>query len=60
MDSDSSYNSEEMNFISTATIVTVILFSSLAMLASTGTNIILQKDWIVVITDNDTDMLASN
>ena len=42
-----------------ATIVGVIAFSSVARLASSGTVIILQKDWIVVISDNDTDYLAS-
>ena len=42
-----------------ATIVGVISFSSVARLASSGTVIILQKDWIVVISDNDTDYLAS-
>ena len=42
-----------------ATIVGVILFSSIARLASSGTVIILQKDWIVVISENDTDYLAS-
>ena len=42
-----------------ATIVGVITFSSVARLASSGTVIILQKDWIVVISDNDTDYLAS-
>ena len=42
-----------------ATIVGVIAFSSIARLASSGTVIILQKDWIVVIADNDTDYLAS-
>ena len=41
------------------TIVVVIGFSSIARLASSGTVIILQKDWIVVISDNDTDYLAS-
>jgi len=41
-----------------ATIVGVITFSSVARLASSGTVIILQKDWIVVISDNDTDYLA--
>merc|ERR1712241_1049468 len=40
------------------TVVVVIGFSSIARLASSGTVIILQKDWIVVISDNDTDYLA--
>jgi len=35
-----------------------ILFASLARLASSGVNIIIQKDWIVVIAENDTDRLA--
>jgi hypothetical protein len=42
-----------------ATIIGVITFSSIARLSSSGTVIILQKDWIVVIADNDTDYLAS-
>ena len=41
------------------TIIVVIAFSSIARLASSGTVIILQKDWIVVISDNNTDYLAS-
>lgn len=41
------------------TICLVIGFSAVAKLASTGNVIILQKDWIVVITGNDTHMLAS-
>ena len=41
------------------TIICVITFSSIAKLASSGTVIILQKDWIVVIADNNTDYLAS-
>eukprot|EP00095_Tigriopus_kingsejongensis_P004583 snap_masked-scaffold715_size107919-processed-gene-0.5 protein:Tk04583 transcript:snap_masked-scaffold715_size107919-processed-gene-0.5-mRNA-1 annotation:"putative ferroportin" len=40
-------------------IVTVIGFSAVAKLASTGNVIILQKDWIVVITGNDTHQLAN-
>merc|ERR1719486_866778 len=40
------------------TIVVVIGFSSVARLASSGTVIILQKDWIVVISENDTNYLA--
>eukprot|EP00094_Tigriopus_californicus_P010640 TCALIF_10264-PA protein Name:"Similar to SLC40A1 Solute carrier family 40 member 1 (Homo sapiens)" AED:0.13 eAED:0.13 QI:0/0/0/0.85/1/1/7/0/485 len=42
-----------------ATICLVIGFSAVAKLASTGNVIILQKDWIVVITGNDTHMLAN-
>merc|ERR1712110_106667 len=38
--------------------ISSILFASLARLASSGVNIIIQKDWIVVIADNDTDRLA--
>lgn len=41
------------------TICLVIGFSAVAKLASTGNVIILQKDWIVVITGNDTHMLAN-
>merc|ERR1712045_811945 len=38
--------------------ISSILFASLARLASSGVNIIIQKDWIVVIAENDTDRLA--
>ncbi len=46
-------------YVHVVTIVSVITFSSIAKLASTGNTIILQKDWIVVIADNDLDLLAS-
>jgi len=36
-----------------------ILLASVARLASAGTNIIIQKDWIVVISEGDTDRLAT-
>ena len=42
-----------------ATIIGVIIFSSVVRLASSGTIIILQKDLTVVISGNDTDYLAS-
>jgi len=35
-----------------------ILLASIARLASSGTNIIIQKDWVVVIAEGDTDLLA--
>jgi len=38
--------------------ISAILFASIARLASSGVNIIIQKDWIVVIAENDTDRLA--
>ena len=41
------------------TSMSVIGFSSIGRLASAGTVIILQRDWIVVIADGNTDMLAS-
>ena len=42
-----------------ATIVGVIVFSSIIRLASSGTIIIIQKDLIVVISNNDNDHLSS-
>lgn len=38
--------------------VSSIILASMARLASSGVNIIIQKDWIVVIAENDTDRLA--
>merc|ERR1719315_490009 len=38
--------------------VGAIILASIARLASSGTNIIIQKDWIVVIAGEDTDLLA--
>merc|ERR1712055_663385 len=38
--------------------VGAIILASVARLASSGTNIIIQKDWIVVIAEDDTDQLA--
>merc|ERR1719315_539117 len=38
--------------------VGAIILASIARLASSGTNIIIQKDWIVVIVGEDTDLLA--
>jgi len=35
-----------------------IFLASVARLASSGTNIIIQKDWVVVIAKGDTDLLA--
>merc|ERR1712038_2144862 len=38
--------------------ISSIILASMARLASSGVNIIIQKDWIVVIAENDTDRLA--
>jgi len=38
--------------------VIAIILASVARLASSGVNIIIQKDWIVIIADNDNDKLA--
>merc|ERR1712045_187033 len=38
--------------------ISSIIFASIARLASSGVNIIIQKDWIVVIAGDDTDRLA--
>merc|ERR1719384_681888 len=38
--------------------VSSIILASMARLTSSGVNIIIQKDWIVVIAENDTDRLA--
>ena len=38
--------------------VIAIFLASVARLASSGVNIIIQKDWIVIIADNDNDKLA--
>jgi len=57
-----SYKEEikEENFegVKAAVSVGAILLASVARLASSGTNIIIQKDWIVVIAGNNTDQLA--
>ena len=42
------------------TIVVVILFSSIARLASSGNSIILERDWIVVISADKSELLAGN
>merc|ERR1719234_1857706 len=39
--------------------VVAILLAAVARLASCGTNIIIQKDWIVVVAGGDTDKLAT-
>jgi len=41
-----------------AVTISAIILASVARLASSGVNIIIQKDWIVVIANNDTDKLA--
>ena len=38
--------------------VIAIILASVARLASSGVNIIIQKDWIVIIADHDNDKLA--
>lgn len=40
------------------TIGGVIFLSMMARLASRGTNIVMEKDWMVVIADGDKDLLA--
>jgi len=45
--------------VKTAVTVAAIALAAIARVASTGTNIILQKDWIVVIAGGDNDRLAS-
>merc|ERR1719229_636776 len=42
-----------------ATVAVVIAFSSASKLASTGTTIVVQKDWLVVICDGNLDRLAA-
>ena len=44
---------------SPVTVAVVIAFSSASKLASTGTTIVVQKDWLVVICDGDLDRLAA-
>merc|ERR1719234_1609388 len=39
--------------------IVAILLAAVARLASCGTNIIIQKDWIVVVAGGDTDKLAT-
>ena len=46
-------------FWNTVTVTVVIAFSSASKLASTGTTIVVQKDWLVVICDGDLDRLAA-
>merc|ERR1712110_791098 len=51
----------DQEYLEAATVVVStasIILASIARLASSGVNIIIQKDWIVVIADNDTDRLA--
>ena len=38
--------------------IAAIVLGAIALLASTGASIIIQKDWIVVLADNDKEMLA--
>jgi len=57
-----SYKSEldegDLYWVTAAVSVGAIILASIARLASSGTNIIIQKDWIVVIAGDDTDRLA--
>jgi hypothetical protein len=45
-------------WVVTATPIVVILLAVVADLASVGSRIAVEKDWIVVIADNDNDQLA--
>jgi len=47
-----------LTLVTAAVSVGAIVLASIARLASSGTNIIIQKDWIVVIAGEDTDQLA--
>eukprot|EP00092_Neocalanus_flemingeri_P026201 GFUD01028398.1.p1 GENE.GFUD01028398.1~~GFUD01028398.1.p1 ORF type:complete len:555 (-),score=138.14 GFUD01028398.1:290-1954(-) len=47
-----------LTLVTGAVSVGAIILASIARLASSGTNIIIQKDWIVVIAGDDTDLLA--
>jgi len=49
---------ENLPLVKAAVSVGAIILASIARLASSGTNIIIQKDWIVVIAGDDTDQLA--
>jgi len=49
-----------MSFYRIATVVSVVILSSLSSLASSGAGIVIQKDWIVVISDGNNDLLAGN
>ena len=42
-----------------AVTISAIILASVARLASSGVNIIIQKDWIVVIANNDTGKYSS-
>jgi len=57
-----SYKSElaesDLGWVTVVVSVVAIILASVARLASSGTNIIIQKDWIVVIAGGDTDNLA--
>merc|ERR1719427_1588283 len=47
-----------LTLVTGAVSVGAIILASIARLASPGTNIIIQKDWIVVIAGEDSDLLA--
>merc|ERR1719427_389273 len=47
-----------LTLVTGAVSVGAIILASIARLASSGTNIIIQKDWIVVIAGEDSDLLA--
>merc|ERR550519_2477399 len=57
-----SYKSElaesDLGWVTVAVSVGAIILASVARLASSGTNIIIQKDWVVVIAAGDADRLA--
>lgn len=38
----------------------IVVLGSLAQLASVATNIVVDKDWIVILSDEDQNQLASN
>merc|ERR1719187_1787074 len=48
----------DLGWVTVLVSVAAIILASVARLASSGTNIIIQKDWIVVIAAGDTDRLA--
>jgi len=49
---------DEEGLVTYSVCVGAIILASVARLASSGTNIIIQKDWVVVIADGDNDQLA--
>ena len=47
------------NVPTTLVSLAAILLAALARLASCGTSIIIQKDWVVVVAGGDTELLAT-